>query len=145
MKKRRSERISVQIKVTINIDGESYSGYIYNVSQEGAYLNIITAPAKIVANFIHGTKIELKFQTNTVKEIAIQCEIKWGNISTESDVGIIYMIGVEIIDSPDEYKEFLMTLQVVLQEGVSGRKERLNFNPVINNIAFLKALDYKAF
>jgi hypothetical protein len=57
MEKRRSERISVQIKVTINIDGESYNGFIYNVSQKGAYLNIITAPSKIELNLFMEQKL----------------------------------------------------------------------------------------
>ncbi len=110
MERRRSERKAVKINIKISLDNKSYDGFIYNISQEGLYLNIIIVPTEILTNFVSGTKFELKFQTNTEKEITPQCEIKWVNISPESNVGIIYLIGAEIIDPPDEYKEFLMTL-----------------------------------
>ncbi len=110
MERRRSKRIGVKISVNIKIDSKSYDGFILNVSLEGAYIDIITASTQMVTNFVCGTKFQLKFQTDTEKKITLQCEIKWVDISPETNVAIIYIIGAEIIDPPDEYKEFLMTL-----------------------------------
>jgi hypothetical protein len=110
MSKRRSERIDVQIKVKINLGSESYDGFIYNVSQEGLYLDLITSSLQMVNNFTSQTRFKLKFQTETSKEIALHCEIKRVNTSPKSKVAIIYIIGAEIIDPSAEYREFLMTL-----------------------------------
>jgi hypothetical protein len=108
--KRRSERKGVEMKVKISLDTRSFDGYIYDVSREGLYLQIITDSSEILTDFISGTKFESKIKTNPVKEIALQCEIKREDISAESDVGIIYNLGAEITDSPAEYKDFVMTL-----------------------------------
>ena len=112
MEKRRSERIDVKIKVKVKIslDTKSFNGYIYNVSKEGLFLNVITASAEILTNLICGTRFELKLNTNKIKEITLPCEIRWTNIYSESNFGIVYNIGVEILELPAEYKEFLMTL-----------------------------------
>ena len=41
MEKRRSERIGVKIDVRISLESKSCDGFIFNVSREGVYLNVI--------------------------------------------------------------------------------------------------------
>ncbi|MDO8282706.1 MAG: PilZ domain-containing protein [Thermodesulfovibrionia bacterium] len=109
MERRCSERKDVKIDVKISLSGKSYAGFIDNISPEGLGATIVTAPEEDVSGFVKGTKLELSFQAKR-EEITLQCEIKWINISSEIHVGVIYIIGAEIIDPPAEYKELIRTL-----------------------------------
>lgn len=110
MEKRRSERKQVHIRVKLNVGDNSYDAFINNVSYEGIGLNIILAPDEKVDGILPNTILGLGFQTGPSTEVTLQCDIKWVNISSDKSVGLIYMIGSEILDPPAEYKHFIKNL-----------------------------------
>ncbi len=107
MERRRSERKDVHISVKLTAGDKSYDGFIENVSHEGVSLNIILAREERLDSFVPGKILELKFKTETRDEITLQCEIKR---QFYTKLNFIYIISVEIIDPPAEFKKFVGTL-----------------------------------
>lgn len=106
MERRRSKRILVSLKAELISGDVSYAGIIENLSEEGIYMR--TLPTKAATDFTPETKHELKFQLPSGETINLHCKVKWSYKTPPH--GLTNSVGMEIIDPPPEYKEFLKTL-----------------------------------
>ncbi len=106
MERRHSKRIIVNLKAELISGSVSYAGFIGNLSEDGIYL--ITDPTKTPVDFTPGTPLEVKFEPLTGETLCLNCMVKWSYKTPPH--GLANSIGLEIIDTPLKYKEFLKTL-----------------------------------
>ncbi len=106
MEGRHSRRIIVRLKAEC-ISGHSNNAvFIENISEDGMYM--ITTPAKTPIAYIPGTILELKPQFPSGETLHLHCRVVWSYKTPPH--GLTDSVGVEIIDPPPKYKEFLKTL-----------------------------------
>jgi hypothetical protein len=107
MEKRSSKRKSINLKANIIIDGNTYNGFIKNVSESGiGYL--ITSSIHISKDFTPVKKIKLNFQIPANEDMTLLCEVIWF-LRTSSDAEIL-TLGMKIIDPPQQYAEWIKNL-----------------------------------
>lgn len=106
MEKRAYRRIPVKLEGEFISDDISYIVYIRNMSEYGA--NAIIAPLKSAKDFTSEKTHELKIRLVSGETLNLSCKGKWS--SAVSFQGLTKEIGLEIIDPPLQYKEFLTTL-----------------------------------
>lgn len=104
--KRRSDRIDDNLDAEIITGGKSYHGIIMNFSEQGLYM--VTATAGSIADIAPSTLIELKCNLPSDKKINLKCEVKWFQTKT-SPHGISSSMGMEILNPPKEYKNFIQS------------------------------------
>lgn len=105
MERRRSKRVTVNLKAERISCTENCSVFIENLSESGIY--IITAPGK-ESTYIPGAGLDLELELNSGKTINLNCNVKWAYKNSPEDK--TSSVGLEIIDPPFEYKEFLRNL-----------------------------------
>jgi hypothetical protein len=98
MEKRRSTRITVNLETDLNFNGLNYSGFVENICDHG--LHIIASSPKRVASFIPEKKINLKFSPSFCDKINLHCEVRWVHINKTPIHGLMYRVGMEIIETP---------------------------------------------
>ncbi|UCD36290.1 MAG: PilZ domain-containing protein [Nitrospiraceae bacterium] len=107
MEKRRAGRITDNLNAELTTGGKSYSGIIMNFSGSG--LCLVTATAGTVVDITPSTIIQLKCQLPSKKSVPMKCEVKWFH-TKNSLHGVSFSIGLEIINPPKEYREFVSSL-----------------------------------
>jgi hypothetical protein len=105
MERRQSERVTVNLKAERITCTENCSVFIENLSETGIYM--ITAPPNS-NDYIPGSEIDLELELNNGKVISLFCHVKWA--IDNSPEYLTNSVGLEIIDPPREYKEFVRTL-----------------------------------
>ena len=106
MEKRRYER------KTLHLDAESITGdanlavFIENLSEDG--ICMITAPSKSLITFTPKKKINLKLKLSSGDILDLTCKVSWSHRT--SPRSSTYSVGMEIIDPPEEYIEFVKTV-----------------------------------
>jgi hypothetical protein len=103
----RSQRFPVEINAEIVSENLRHEGIIENLSEKGVCLRI--TPTKTLRDFTPGIRLDLKFQLPTGKKLSLYCKKKWSYKITPRS--LMKRIGVELIDPPSEYKDFLATLK----------------------------------
>ncbi len=106
MERRRSKRKIVRLSAERISSDKNHAVFIENLSEDGIYL--ITAPAKTAIDFIPETMLKVKFQFPSGETLNLHCKVIW-SCKTLHD-GLTNSIGLEIIDPPLKYKEFIRTL-----------------------------------
>jgi hypothetical protein len=106
MERRRGKRITVSLKAERLSCTKNCSVFIENLSEDG--IHIVTAPAKNPYIFEPGVEVELKLETNNGETINLQCNVKWSYDNSPED--LTNSVGLEIIDPPQKYIEFINTL-----------------------------------
>jgi hypothetical protein len=104
--KRTYKRITANLEGVLLNDNISYVAFIRNFSEHG--LNTIVTPLKTSVNFILQEKIDLKLNIPSGKTINLHCRKRWSH-----DISLSRLtknIGVEIIEPPIMYIEFINTL-----------------------------------
>lgn len=81
------------------------SVFIENLSETGIYMT--TAPAKN-SDYVPGSEIDLELELSSGKVIHLTCHVKW--LIDNSPEDLTNSVGLEIIDPPAEYREFVQTL-----------------------------------
>jgi hypothetical protein len=109
MDKRQHKRISYCLNTEIICDGISYKGLIENISETGIFK--IAFPDQNFLSFYPGKEITVIFQIPSGTTLNLNCEIKWLRINTGSPFAIKYNLGLNIIDPPREYIEFVKSLK----------------------------------
>ncbi|NOZ68046.1 MAG: PilZ domain-containing protein [Deferribacteres bacterium] len=99
----RSKKIIIRLEAEITAGGSSYRGFIGNFSEDGIHMKI--APAEKSVDFVPGTLIKLNFQLPSGEKLNLPCRIKWSNRTVQGDMPCC--IGMEVLDAPQKYKEFL--------------------------------------
>lgn len=107
MEKRRSKRIKVNLKAERISGDEKYGVFIENISENG--IHITTTPAETHKKYTPGIDIDLNFQLNTGETLNLHCKVRWAHLKVPPD-GMTDSIGLEIINPPKKYIEFLKTL-----------------------------------
>lgn len=105
MERRRTKRLTVKLKAERISCTKNCSVFIEDLSERG--IRMITAPPK-KNDYIPGSDIDLKLELAAGKVINLNCNVKWSYNNSEEDM--TNSVGLEIIDPPSEYKEFLKTL-----------------------------------
>jgi hypothetical protein len=110
MERRRTGRVSVSIKAERISGSEKYSVFIEDISGNG--LHMIIAPAAAIRKYTPGAEISLKFELATGKTILLRCITRWAYhlLPPEKEV---QSIGLEIVDPPREYLDFVGALSHV--------------------------------
>ncbi len=105
MERRRSKRITVNLKAErISCTGEC-SVFIENLSEDGIY--IITSRSNNY-KYLPGTDLDLELELSNGEIINLNCNVKWFyNNSSEDQTN---SVGLEVLDPPLQYKEFIKNL-----------------------------------
>jgi len=101
--RRRLKRLTVNLKAERLSCTNNCSVFIENLSEKG--IHMITAPAKNPNLFVPGSSVELKLKTMNGETIKLQCNVKWAYDNSPEDM--TNSVGLEIIDPPDTYLEFV--------------------------------------
>jgi c-di-GMP-binding flagellar brake protein YcgR len=104
MERRRARRVTINLKAERISCVNNCSVFIENISETG--INMISAPGK-KNDYIPGTEMDLELEMSNGKTINLKCNVKWAEHSPEEKSK---SVGLEIINPPLEYKEFLETL-----------------------------------
>jgi hypothetical protein len=107
VEKRRSQRVAFRLEAESVLGTKKYGGKIENFSKEGI-LKII--PGEEILGCSPGTIINVNFQIPSGETFNLFCEIKWLRINSNMPFGVKHNIGMEIIDPPQEYTEFVESL-----------------------------------
>jgi hypothetical protein len=102
MERRRASRVTVNLKAERISCTRDCSVFIENLSESGIYMT--TAPAKN-NEFVPGTELDLELELNSGKIINLNCSVKWAIDNSPGD--LTSSVGLEIIDPPSEYTEFV--------------------------------------
>jgi hypothetical protein len=108
MNKRRYKRVDFRLNADIIYGNKNYKGHIENFSETGIFK--IVFPEERVVDFIPGTVISVKFQVPSGEILNLDCEIRWLRINTDSPFALKYHMGMEIIEPPQEYRQFLSSI-----------------------------------
>jgi hypothetical protein len=107
MDARLSGRVIVDLPAEIICGERRYAGSIENLSVEGAY--VVTAPLKSPSGISPDAIIEMRIHLPSGEKLNLNCKIKWSYLTPPH--GYTNSIGLEILDPPPEYKEYLKALQ----------------------------------
>ena len=106
MESRKSERKKYRFKAYFISGKSKYLGFIENFSEEGVL--ITTAPTNTPINISSHAAHEVQFQLPSGEILTIAGKVE--RFQTEaSSYGLIYKIGMKIINPPIEYKQILKT------------------------------------
>jgi len=104
MERRRARRVKVNLKAERISCVNNCSVFIENISESGIYM--ISSPGK-KDEYTPGKELDLELELSNGKTINLNCNVKWAEYSPEDKSK---SVGLEIINPPFEYKEFLETL-----------------------------------
>jgi hypothetical protein len=108
MERRRSKRISITLKAE-RISGDKKHGvFIEDISETGIHMT--TSSSKEHMKYTSGTDVDLKFSLSSGETIKLRCKVRWSCIKIPPN-GLTDSIGLEIIDPPLQYVEFVRALR----------------------------------
>ena len=103
-----TERTPVRLKAKIISGGETYPGFIQNVSESGIRY-FIESVIKTEKDFAPKKMMELKFKLPSGETLKLDCEIIWSSRKSPDDKDLT--IGIKIIKPPQKYKKFAKNLK----------------------------------
>ncbi len=107
MEKRRFKRITVKLKAERISGNERQGVFIENISKNG--INMITSPQKSHEQYLPGSDINLKLFFLSGETINLHCKVRWAIVKIPPN-GLTDSVGLEIINPPLKYIEFVNTL-----------------------------------
>lgn len=113
MNRRLSKRININLNAEFICGDISYIANIQNLSRDGIFLKSSTTTNTAI-DFIPGKKHNLEFKLHSGESISLHCEIKWLHSSTIYKIStdkLLNSMGLEIIESPPEYKAIVKTME----------------------------------
>jgi hypothetical protein len=105
MERRRANRLTVNLKAERLSCTKNCSVFIENLSETG--ISMITSPSHNNI-FEPGSGINIKLKLSNGDTIKLNCNVKWSYDNSAEDM--TNSVGLEIVDPPAEYKDFLKTL-----------------------------------
>lgn len=97
------KRIPVALDAELVSSNVKYPAFIENISEDGIYAKI--AYTETSKNLSLETSIHLIFRVHSGEMLNLMCRKKWTERNTSNS--LVERIGVEIIDPPEEYREFI--------------------------------------
>lgn len=107
MEKRRHERIIESLDAEIVSNGTVYSCIVMNFSAEGLY--IVTATANSIVEISPSTVLQLNCTLPSGSRLSMECKIIWFQTKPSSH-GVAFSLGLEIMNPPEEYKDFVASI-----------------------------------
>ncbi|MHA2010672.1 MAG: PilZ domain-containing protein [Promethearchaeota archaeon] len=106
MQKRFSDRIKVDLEAEIILNNASYEGKIENICDEGIFMKVF--PENCDIDFHPGTIFKLIPELPFGEAVSLDCKVIW----SEKDAadGVTNNLGLQILEIPPEYDEFVKTL-----------------------------------
>jgi hypothetical protein len=98
------QRIIVNLKTEFVSDDKMYDGIIQNLSKNRM---MVSADTKV--NISPEKKVEIKYNLSSKETLNIYCKVRWYTIKNSSQ-DFKFSMGLEIINPPQEYKDFIKTL-----------------------------------
>jgi hypothetical protein len=108
MEKRDAERIKVNLRAERISGNAQYGVFIENISEKG--IQIIATTSREHKKYIPGTDLDLKFRLSSRKTLSLRCRVRWIYSRIPPD-GLTDSIGLEVINPPPEYAEFVKSLR----------------------------------
>jgi hypothetical protein len=110
MERRRSKRMSVNLKAERISGKRRHAVFIEDISESGIHL--VTAPSEAYRKYIPGTEIDVRLRLPNGEQIMLRCRTVWAFhlMPPEREID---SIGLEIISSPEKYLDFIKTLSSV--------------------------------
>lgn len=105
MERRRSERIKIKLKGERISCTSNCSVFIEDISETG--IKMITAPY-MENDFTPSKDLDLELELSNGDTIDLNCHVKWFYDNPSNDHSS--SVGLEIIDPPQEYKEFVKAI-----------------------------------
>lgn len=106
MDARRTKRKIVSIRAELIIGDRSWASFIENLSEEGIF--VTTSAAESSAKIAPQISATLRFPLPAGKKAELSCRIIW--TLKLPPYGLTQSVGMEIIDPPASYKEYLKSL-----------------------------------
>ncbi len=106
MERRRFERKTISLRAERISGNENHAVFIENISENGIYL--VTASSNSTEDFTPQTTIDLKLTLTSGESLNLLCRVIWSYRMPPE--GLTSSIGMEVIDPPLEYKEFVRNL-----------------------------------
>ncbi len=106
MEKRACKRFPVSLEAKLTSGYINYAAFVGNLSEYGLY--VITVHTENPKDLNPKIRLELQFQLPSGETLKLNCRKKWAYKITQNS--LINNIGMEILNPPLEYKEFLSTL-----------------------------------
>jgi len=103
---RRSKRKIVQIKAEVICSGNSFSGYIENISPFGMYF--LTSVSNS-SDYTCGKEVEISFPDAEGKPLKLQCTVIWSYKTPP--YGLTISSGLDVIDPSREFLSFCENLE----------------------------------
>jgi hypothetical protein len=107
MEKRRSKRVALRLGSWTTLGDISFSSFIENFSKEGILITIQNCK---VPDFYVGERLTIDFQIPSGLECSLTCVLIWTRIKSNIPFGLNFTIGMQIINPPQEYIEFVENL-----------------------------------
>ena len=85
----------------------SYAGLVEHISENRIYL--ISNPSSDSKYFHSGTEVDLKLQLSSGDKINLPCKVAWSYKTPPH--GLTHSMGIEILEKPLAFIEFLKTLR----------------------------------
>jgi len=108
MEKRRGKRTTVHLKAERISGDEKYGVFIENISEKG--IHMLAAHATVHTHYSAGKTIDVQFHIAHRKPLVLHCRVRWSCPKVPPN-GMTDSIGLEIIDPPPQYIEFVKTLR----------------------------------
>ena len=106
MEKRRHKRRRVNLTAERISGNMKHAVFIENLSEDG--ICIITTPSTTITNLEPETPVTVRLKLSSGEMLNLDCRVVWSH-KTEPH-GMTSSIGMEIIDPPQKYKEFVKNL-----------------------------------
>ena len=103
---KRHKRTPVKLKAEVISGDKSYEGFIMNLSDDGIYM--VTSPINASTDFTPGNPLNVRFKTQSGESLNLNCEVGWLHMNKTPPHGLTTGMGVEIINTPQEYKDFFI-------------------------------------
>jgi hypothetical protein len=106
MEKRRYKRKTISLNAESISGDTNFSVFIDNVSESG--ISMITAPSNIPKDFTPNQTVNLKLKLSSGEILGLRCKVIWSHRTAPRSLE--FSVGLEIIEPPDEYINFIRTL-----------------------------------
>ena len=116
MERRHTNRKKVNLKADIILEDSNHLGFVENVSEGG--MHVISAPSRGEMDCTPGKILELKIHLPSNETLTLRCKIAWAYKTPHESLSSKHSdpshestaMGIEIIDPPQKFKEFVESL-----------------------------------
>ncbi|MBC8413459.1 PilZ domain-containing protein [bacterium] len=105
--RRTNTRKVISMNAELIAGGQSYSGIIVNMSEQGLYM--VTAESGQLIDIAPKSQVTLIAVLPNNEMVSMSCDIKWFQ-KKEMPAWFTFKLGLEILNPPSQYREFVSQL-----------------------------------